>query len=568
MRLLSSSAGPRAAAALALLLTGTTSACLRQAGIVPIGDGGGQNPGSPDAGPDRSGDMNFVFTVGEVGDAPPLPPGKPDCSAAAAQRGNAGCSFYAAEIADMGQEGCFAMFVVNPGRESVKLRLDRSGESFPLAQVARIPQGGGRNLTYAPFDEAAGLPPDQVAILFMSFGPGGTHCPEGIAPAVTNPVGTRYPQQAFHLVSDNPVVAYQIYPYGGAGSHITSSTMLLPEESWGTNYLAATPRVSQSFVAIIAAQNGTEVKFLESGGSNPSYARLNAGDVTTFWGPGMGRGLSGAIVNANKPVALIGGTPASYIPGYSESNVCCADSAHQQIPPLSAWGHEYVGVRHRSRQAYEEQGLWQLVGVVGGTSLSYSPSAPQGAPSSLAAGQVVEFLASEPFVVRSQDPAHPFYLGTFMTSANFMAPPQMSSDGDPEFVNVIPAEQYGSTYTFFTDPTYPETNLVVVRKRGENGQFADVTLDCAATVVSNWKPVGSYEFARVDLVTGDFQPVITGCDNGRHVMTSSAPFALTVWGWGTAGVKIGNEPTADTSYGYPAGAGLRPVNAVMPPLIP
>ena len=42
----------------------------------------------------------------------------------------------------------------------------------------------------------------------------------------------------------------------------------------------------------------------------------------------------------------------------------------------------------------------------------------------------------------------------------------------------MPPEQYLQQYVFFTDPTYPETNLVVVRARGTDGQFHDVNLDC------------------------------------------------------------------------------------------
>ena len=50
--------------------------------------------------------------------------------------------------------------------------------------------------------------------------------------------------------------------------------------------------------------------------------------------------------------------------------------------------------------------------------------------------------------------------------------------GDPEFVNVVPALEFFSSYVFFTDPTYPETNLVVVRSEATD-VFQDVTLDCA-----------------------------------------------------------------------------------------
>jgi hypothetical protein len=73
---------------------------------------------------------------------------------------------------------------------------------------------------------------------------------------------------------------------------------------------------------------------------------------------------------------------------------------------------------------------------------------------------------------------------------------------------VIPPEQYLASYTFFTDPTYPETNLVLVRER-KNGAFADVNVDCAGTV-TGWQPIDSgdnLEYTRLDLVTGNFMSV-------------------------------------------------------------
>jgi len=36
-----------------------------------------------------------------------------------------------------------------------------------------------------------------------------------------------------------------------------------------------------------------------------------------------------------------------------------------------------------------------------------------------------------------------------------------------KFVNVIPPEEFMSRYVFFTDPTYPETHLVIVSREEE-----------------------------------------------------------------------------------------------------
>jgi hypothetical protein len=208
--------------------------------------------------------------------------------------------------------------------------------------------------------------------------------------------------------------------------------------------------------------------------------------------------------------------------------------------------------------------------------LTYDPAPPPGAPLTLGSGQMAEFTTGAPFVVRSQDDKHPFYLAAFMTSSEAVDPTGgADARGDPEFVNVIPPDQYLRSYVFFTDPTYPETHLVVVRRRAQDGAFKDVVLDCLAAPVSGWQPVGAYEYARVDLVGGSFQPN-GACDNGRHEMKSLAPFGVTVWGWGSAATGGDLDPTKQgagfysqyVSYAYPAGASVVPINSVVVPPVP
>jgi hypothetical protein len=156
--------------------------------------------------------------------------------------------------------------------------------------------------------------------------------------------------------------------------------------------------------------------------------------------------------------------------------------------------------------------------------------------------------------------------------------------GDPEFVNVITPAQYLPRYTFFTDPTYPETNLVVTRVRdSETGQMPEVTLDCAGTL-GGWQPVGTrgkYEFTRIDLSTGNFEGQ-NGCDNGVHTIeaqfkkTPGLPpaFGVTIWGWGnpitwppdvTTDDEANPKFTRWVSYAYPAGADIKRLNDVVVP---
>jgi hypothetical protein len=277
--------------------------------------------------------------------------------------------------------------------------------------------------------------------------------------------------------------------------------------------------------------------------------------------------LTGSAIQSNKPVGVFGGATCLSI----DVGAAACDGAHQQLPPVRALGSKYVGVRYRNRfDGKEEAPPWRLVGAVDGTTLAYEPSMPAGAPTTLKQGEVKEFNSAGPFVVKSQDDKHPFYISGHMTGCATLGQP-LDCRGDPEFVNVIPAQQYLNSYVFFTDPTYPETDLVVTRSKA-NGAFADVTLDCLGGPVTGWQPVGSsgeFEYTRVDLSRGNFVKQ-AGCDNGRHEMKSTAPFGLTVWGWGSAatggaftGTGGGGFYSQAVSYAYPAGAGVKPVNTVV-----
>jgi hypothetical protein len=516
------------------------------------------------------------------------------CTSASDNKSTFGCDYYVVgpDILLDGAGACFAAFVVNTWTTPVSVTVDFEGQPLDVTKFAYIPSGSGSSIKYTPLTTGA-IPPGEVAILFLNrfgFNPLGlvTDCPAGVTPAITTkdtaPHGTTR-GSAFHVATSAPVVAYDIYPYGGGQSAFTSATLLLPTSAWDTNYIAVDAFgpgfFGGPFVSIVAQQDGTEVTINPSADivASPTVAAtpkgmpgkytLGRGQVLQFT---QGAPLAGSVIQSSHPVGVWGGKTNLGI------DACCDDSAHQQIPPVRALGSEYAAVRYRNRyDGIEEAPPWRLIGAVDGTLLTYDPSPPPGVPATLALGQVTDFHATGQFIVRSQDAQHPFYMSAHMTGAGLYDPDQQTPPtgpadgrGDAEFVNVVPPAEYLDKYVFFTDPTYSETNLVLVRVKGPAG-FADVKLDCAG-VLTGWQPLGAagkYEFTRVDLVRHNFQPQ-GGCNNGRHEIDSKQPFGLTVWGWGSA--ETGNLGagfyTQYVSYAYPAGAGVAPINTVEVSTVP
>lgn len=498
-----------------------------------------------------------------------------------------GCEYLAVHMDGTfdADNGCFVVFLANSSPTfAAHVDVSFDGANLDLSQFAKTPRGTGQSLQYTTFDPNAGIAPGDVAILFLAGPPQpgmpkqwdqGNPVPCPVKPALsalTQVHGTGM-GQAFRVRTDQPVAAYQMLPYGGGSAAVTGATLLAPTSAYGTNYIAASAYKlagtdtghNDPSLDIVAAEDGTTVTILPNAdiveglgvasakaGQAATYS-LQAGQVLQIT---QGQELTGSPIQSNKPVAVFG--------GYSCMGIgpqCCCDHAEQQIPGIQQMGSEYLGAGYRDRTSAPENRLWRLIGAVDGTMLTYDP--PVAGPSSLARGEVAEFNTDTPFVVRSQDAQHPFLVLQYMSGAeNLPANSFGQGYGDPDVVRAVPTPQWRPGYVFFTDPTYPETDLVVVRKRGSSG-FADVDLDCAGTL-SGWTPIdtaGNYQVTRVDSVRHDFEKQ-GNCDNGRHEASSKEPFGLTVWGWGSPETTV---LTGYVSYGYPAGENLAAINKVVVP---
>jgi hypothetical protein len=516
----------------------------------------------------------------------------PACEAAKINGGNLGCEFVVATPAfypDFAPP-CFAVFVANAWPAPAKLQIARAGSTFDVTKFGRIPKAGVDPKAWAPVP-SSGLPPNEVAVLFLSSDPKSSAsnqsgsvsdaltCP--ITPAIDGPtaVSGTGRGEAFRITTDVPVSAYDILPFGGAKSVLPSAELLYPTTAWGTNYVAIVPPLGKDLLSgfqegpqwmqIVAQADGTTVKIAPS---KPLPVSATVPDSTTFtlkagefvqWSP-SGE-ISGSIVQSDKPVAITTGNGYLCLQSSTATQGGGCDSGHQQIQPISALGSDYVLAPYTTRRAdlKPESIPYRIVGTVDGTTLSSDPPVA-GIPTTIGKGQVVDFEASVAFRLRSQSADHPFQIAQFMTgglveggsrpgitpSANALKPL-----GDEEFLVVQPPAQWLRRYVFFTDPTYATTNLVLVRAKTPSG-FRDVHVDCVG-VVGGWKPIGTTgdaEMAEVDLVRGT--TARPGCANGPHTAQSDGAFGLVVWGLDRF-----------ASYAYPAGGNVTKLTSVEIPVI-
>ena len=491
----------------------------------------------------------------------------PACDSAAQNKSTVGCDYLtiAPDSIDEVAGGCFAAFLANTWTTDVSITASYAGKPLNIGTIARQPKGAGSNVSFQPLPGNK-LPAGQIAVLFLNYS-AGTACPDGITAGVNGTDAATHGTgigKSFHITTSAPVAAYDVFPFGGSISFAASATLLLPTTSWTTNYVAVAPfdrdqavGFAQNAVAVVATESGTTVTIsptspivggsgvASTGKGQPHTYNLSAGDVLQFT---QDDDLTGSPIVSNKPVGVWAMATCMNI---DVDDTAC-DAAHQEIPPVAALGHEYVAVRYRNRASSTESVPWRIVGAVNGTNLKYSPKTPAGAPTTIGFGKLAEFWDPGPFVVQSQDDQHPFYMSAHMTGQDHQP---ASGTGDPEFVNVIAAQEFLASYVFYTDVTYADTDLVLVRKDYGQG-YKDVNLDCLG-VVTGWKPIAqtTYQYANVSVQTNG--AAAGKCDNGFHTIKSELPFGLTVWGWDQY-----------VSYAYPAGASVQPVNSVVVPAQP
>jgi hypothetical protein len=478
---------------------------------------------------------------------------------------------------------CQALLISNPTPVDASLTLTYKGLTLDLSSATRVVTQQGIPFTFGPVSNGV-LPAGQSAVVALIQG--GTssvpqpteYCPFTAAENLSSfvvPAGTI--GTAMNLASTMPIYVSFVGGYGVDPNWIddnVSAASVRSIESWSTRYrdvgvyMPGMPAVlptkgiplAPAFMSIVSETNGT-VKIATDASTQTMTTSLN--EVISL---ARNDDNIGDIVQSTEPIGLWSRTVNLFVP-YDASD---ANYAAHGVPDTSAWSSEYAVVAYPPRyDTVPDPPVVRIIADADGTILSYDPSAPSGAPASLNAGAFTVFNGTAPFVVRSQDAAHPFYVDMLMTNAThiYQAPDgggtaSFDVRGNPAIVSPLALRDYAQHVVFLTAPDFPDTWLVLTRYRGASG-FVDVNVDCAG-VVQGWQPIDSidtYEFAYVALSRGDFQTQTyqSGtCGLGPHAVDSAGFFNVVVWAWGSAATATDAafgtvaDAYALTPFGYPS----------------
>jgi hypothetical protein len=456
------------------------------------------------------------------------------CSADIKFNTNVGCDYWAVDLDNASGEGGtpgadnaqFAIVVSNPSSQKATVKIRKSKDAAPEAEATLEP--GALHIF--------NLPPYNVN-------------------------GTMQGPRAWRMESTAPIIAYQFNPLENVGVFSNDASVLLPSNTWGTEYLVMTRWQTgdsyRGYVTIVAGFENTEVSVkvtaqTKAGGSVPALSAgetytttlqpfevlsIESGASCAFAVPKDACGdLTGTVVTSSKPVT---------------GQKCCADHLEMQMLPVSAWGKTYVASRSAARGT--EPDYWRILASKDNTKVVTTPT--QAFIPTLNRGQWYEISSKESFVV---DATEPVAVGQFLASSFEVSSSSLPSFcsgsgqstcpsghtcvssscepiGDPAFILAVPVEQFRNEYVFLAPNKYLQDFANVIAPYG-----ADVLLD-GTSIASKLKPIPNSAYSVAQLPISD----------GVHTIESAdeSGIGIVVYGYDD-----------DVSYGYPGGMSLKTLN--------
>ncbi|EDM76770.1 hypothetical protein PPSIR1_18752 [Plesiocystis pacifica SIR-1] len=435
-----------------------------------------------------------------------------ECDLIEANPSSVGCSFFATKLDN------FYNNSNNPAQNDSLIVGNISSTDLVVAQLYYVPVGGGAEQPEGP---PVNIPAE------------GTYT-WSLGQVEIDSVTTIRQGGVYRVETSRPVVAYLHSPIGSTATN--DASMLLPEHALTGNYVVTSypntlntaypsyftaigivDGTTVDFTVTDATQGGGGVAALSAGGSTSvaldRYSTLNVVVQQTTGGD-----VSGTVISADQPIWLVGATECANVPAWPANTYC--DHMEEAPFPLEYWGQEYVGAHAptRGNEAYH----WRIYGGEDGITVNTTPTQP-GFPITLDKGEFYSFSTQDHFVISGDGPFLPVqYLESENPNAN---------TGDPGMYQMVPTEQFLSSYAFVTGEGYNVHYAQITRPAGG----ADVFID--GNLVGGYTTVGAFEVADVNV------------SEGAHFATSDAPFGV---------VQVGY--TGVTSYAYPGGLKLEIIN--------
>ncbi|MCA9714489.1 MAG: IgGFc-binding protein, partial [Myxococcales bacterium] len=432
------------------------------------------------------------------------------CSLVAQDPSSVGCSFIANRMDNFNNSLNDSLIVGNTSPDktaSVQLYFTPNNTNNEQAQGGAINVGPGQThefaLTNTPFDDNSGLR-----------------------------VGGSY-----RVESNIPIIAYQHSPL--QQQFTNDASMLLPEHAMRSNHVIASYANSlggtyPSYFNVIALEDNTTVNWTPrtntlAGGGVPAVnanqtgmVMMNRFDTLQVRVQSINADMSGTYVTGNgKKIWVIGATECVNVP----ANVTYCDHIEEQMIPLDYWGSEVVAAHSPDRG--NEKHHFRVYAGEDDVMIMTNPPQP-GTPFTLTnQGDFQNIVVNNntSFVVTS-DQDKPFLVVQYLESTSGGA-----GTGDPSMYQMVPTQQFLSSYAFVTGNNYPLHYVQITRAAGG----ADVMVD--GQTVNGYYQVGNYEVA-------DWQ-----INEGSHFATSNQPFGI-----------VGVGYSAATSYAYPGGLKLETIN--------
>ncbi|MFH1434844.1 MAG: IgGFc-binding protein [Pseudomonadota bacterium] len=486
------------------------------------------------------------------------------CDAAASERSNVGCVYWAVDL--------------DNGENSID---NAAGAQFAVA-VANVDTRHTATVTAQMDESAYGNPPATVEVEVADVDPGSIHIFNLPRRDIDGPNITEHtddgPQsglssRAFKLTSTIPVVAYQFNPIVQAFTN--DASLLIPESGIDTLYYVITlppanpmpvpgllPAPNRSYVTVVGTQENTTVSVIPSYDIEASIPPIPAGyaavpairagdiyqatlgpfDVLNLENRAMAGlfdelpDLTGTVVESDKPVVVFAGVDMTVIgdelpPGCSDPSDCncCAEHVEQQVIPKTAMGKKYVVTRSpvRSSGGYIEPDYYRVMAAkddtVVTTNLAEHPTFTLGEL------EWIEFKAKTGFVLEASKPVH---------VVQYLTAQQQCTDyiGDPALVPFPAVEERRPYYVFTTGINFARNYAVISMPDGFDATLddADIASLCGPGDLTGELDGFTYRQYTCEIV------------EGSHVVDGGLqPVGVTVYGYYAAG-----------SYGYPAGSNL------------